>query len=285
MTRTVYPNDMVAHIWAHQSQDQARSNNGNLYFEGDTIYSYGSHFPIARHVDGVVLLTTDSYSVTTSAHVSRVAGACSHLTVFHVLHVCGHRHSDNFANYERRIEEALTKAARARTSTDWHLADAANLVAEANRYIALFRPGVPPLTMPDNLDEVRARAKRLAAEQAERTRRDNALRRERMAEDAQRWKDGEEKTMWGHPDTFMRIRGDVIETSKGAEFPVEHGRKAFGVIKRCHDAGKTYQRNGHSVPLGHFVIDSIDREGNVTAGCHFVKWTEVARVADLLGLT
>jgi hypothetical protein len=43
--RHVHPTDMVAHLWAHQSQDSAR-NGGNFYFEGDTLYSYGAHFPL-----------------------------------------------------------------------------------------------------------------------------------------------------------------------------------------------------------------------------------------------
>ena len=49
--RTVFDNSMVAHVWAQQGQDFGRSNNGNLYFEGPTIFSYGSHFPIASFTD------------------------------------------------------------------------------------------------------------------------------------------------------------------------------------------------------------------------------------------
>ena len=45
-TRNVHPSDMVAHLWAHKSQDFARNPCHNFYFHGDTIYSYGSHFPV-----------------------------------------------------------------------------------------------------------------------------------------------------------------------------------------------------------------------------------------------
>jgi len=52
----------------------------HLYFDGETIYSYGSHFPIACHVTDkhgkpAILFTTRSYSVTTSGHVSAVRSA------------------------------------------------------------------------------------------------------------------------------------------------------------------------------------------------------------------
>ena len=44
--RYVVDAPMVAHLWAHQSQDSAR-NGRNFYFEGKDIYSYGSHFRCA----------------------------------------------------------------------------------------------------------------------------------------------------------------------------------------------------------------------------------------------
>ena len=54
-------------------------SGNNFYFDGDTIYSYGSHFPIARHVETkrgrAVLFTTRDYSVTTSGHKWTVLAA------------------------------------------------------------------------------------------------------------------------------------------------------------------------------------------------------------------
>lgn len=48
--KQVYPTNEIPHLWAHKTQSNARNAQGNLYFDGDTIYSYGSHFAIARHV-------------------------------------------------------------------------------------------------------------------------------------------------------------------------------------------------------------------------------------------
>ena len=50
--RHVFPNREIPHLWAHQTQDEARNGTGSFYFRGATIYSYGSHFPIATHVKG-----------------------------------------------------------------------------------------------------------------------------------------------------------------------------------------------------------------------------------------
>lgn len=61
------------HLWANQSKPTAKS--GNVFFEGDTCYSYGKHFPIATLKtleDGtrVAFFNPSKYSVSTSRHQS-----------------------------------------------------------------------------------------------------------------------------------------------------------------------------------------------------------------------
>lgn len=48
----------------------------NMYIWGNTIYSYGHHFPIARWLDeDTVVFTTNEYSMTTAGHKSAVLRA------------------------------------------------------------------------------------------------------------------------------------------------------------------------------------------------------------------
>lgn len=78
---TVFENRMVAHVWAQQSQESGRSNNGQFYFTGRTLYSYGSHFVAGYFLPpevlapgfssrALALINDDSPSVTTSKHLS-----------------------------------------------------------------------------------------------------------------------------------------------------------------------------------------------------------------------
>lgn len=62
----------LPHIWA--AQKQSEGNAGSFYFRDATIYSYGSHFPIATIVDNDVLFTMLSYSNTTAKHISKTRG-------------------------------------------------------------------------------------------------------------------------------------------------------------------------------------------------------------------
>jgi len=66
-------NKMLARAFA----DGATSGRGShMFIDGDTIYSYGRHFPIAtRGADGTVYLTTKTYSVSTARQISHVRNA------------------------------------------------------------------------------------------------------------------------------------------------------------------------------------------------------------------
>ena len=67
MTQTVFANTMVAHVWAQGSQAHGRSHNGNFYFDGRILYSYGSHFAVGVLMnDGAAVLNSDKYSISTS---------------------------------------------------------------------------------------------------------------------------------------------------------------------------------------------------------------------------
>lgn len=82
----VFTNDMVAHVWAQQSQQSGRSANGQFYFEGPYLYSYGTHYVagLFASVGGPVFINGDSNSMTTNRHRSRAWGAVSHLSPWHV---------------------------------------------------------------------------------------------------------------------------------------------------------------------------------------------------------
>ncbi len=284
-TRTVYPVDMVAHLWAHKSQDFARNPGHNFYFHGDTIYSYGSHFPIARHVTrkgrGAVLFTTHSYSVTTAGHISVVAGACRHLTVFHVADVTASR--PQFAEYRSRYMALVAKYAKARTRKPEILACLRGLVSEANQYADFFGLRAR-LTLPDDLTAMIAECQAIEKRERERKQREERKREREAQERLQKWVDGQSDYCPDYGPIRLRIVGDELQTSRGARVPLAHAVKAFRVIKRLHDKGQTYERNGHTIHLGHFALDAVDSAGNVRAGCHEVAWDEIARVATLAGV-
>ena len=72
-------NSTIAKLWAIQAQHHARNKRRNFYFTGNTIYSYGEHFPIASIAEQFgrkyVLYNSRTYSMTTNRHQSAVSWA------------------------------------------------------------------------------------------------------------------------------------------------------------------------------------------------------------------
>lgn len=64
----------VFHLWAHQAKPEAKS--GNVRFDGVDLYSYGAI--IATMINGVVVLSDRSYSVTTARHQSKARQALTY---------------------------------------------------------------------------------------------------------------------------------------------------------------------------------------------------------------
>jgi len=52
-----------------------KGKGSNMFIEGDTIYSYGYHFPIAKRFNGIYLVNSDGYSNSTSKQQGRVRDA------------------------------------------------------------------------------------------------------------------------------------------------------------------------------------------------------------------
>ncbi len=135
---------MVAHLWANQAQTSARNATNNFFFDLDTIYSYGSHFPIARHITNkrkqkAILFTTRGYYTTTAKHIREVRGALRGRDelVFNVPEINRYGLSDNKAildDYGRRIVAIGEKIPLARQNKTGLINQLENLVAEANSY-------------------------------------------------------------------------------------------------------------------------------------------------------
>lgn len=304
----VFKTGEVSHLWAHRTQEDARNGQDNLYFTGDTIYSYGGHFPIARHaVNGAgeraILFTTATYSVTTSGHCSAVRSAIpSGTSVFHVRNVCrgtnqrgdltADDHRSNLADYASRIDKDIVTSARARSSytKEWNHQHAVRLRDEAFAYCAFFdlpAPVIPAVPQLDSeaLTAIRKREAQRAREKAEQTKRERADATTRQQELITKWRAGLYSGSLYDVPVMLRIDGDEVETSRGARFPILHAKRGLRVVRKVRESGHAYIRNGHTVYLGPYAIDRIEPDGTVKAGCHVVSWEEIERIAPLLDST
>lgn len=317
--KQVYNTSEVAHLWMHKAQAGARNKQGNFYFDGDTIYSYGGHFPIARHVESAagkpaILFTTRGYSNTTSKHISLVRRAIPNSTlVFYV--------PDTYvtlAGVSRKLGQDVTRAyeklstARSKPQTALAYRALQSEVGKANefnewagykRHHELPKNAAEYETISREYEaalEVRRRERdarrmeqyRLARERREQESREWAA---KVPELIEAWKRGENphelsySRLYDLPVMLRIVDGDgtnggEIETSHGARFPVEHARRGVEFVRRIMATGQGYRRNGHTFHLGVYALDEVTPDGTVIAGCHRVAYAEVERIAALLGM-
>jgi hypothetical protein len=99
---TVFNNQMVAHVWAQNNQHYGRSNNGQFYFEGPCLYSYGHHFMVGAIMpNGLAIMVhpSDSPSITTTQHISEARSAVRHRRVAFLRGLNSERYSHNHNAY------------------------------------------------------------------------------------------------------------------------------------------------------------------------------------------
>jgi hypothetical protein len=318
MKKVLGSHAQTAHVWAQNIQTEGRASDKRMFFEGGTIYSYGRHFAIASHVkdlkgNAAVLFTTQGYSVSTAKHIGLVRRALiGNDKVYYVPEAQAGYEKENLARFDRVANSLVKKYAAPRirqTTRDKIAFELRETLEKRNLFGFAFVKGYKAVAMPDDIRDLannleKAHVARIKAEARIKRReqeakykeaeRDLGMPRHTWAAAWREHKDALSNSHWytvkaflrEHVGTLLRLDGSSLNvvTSEGAEFPVKHAKLAFKMIRQTRLNKTTWQRNGHSIHLGAFQIDSIDTEGNVKAGCHTILWPEILLMAQKIGL-
>lgn len=284
------------HTWAHQVRESGTS--GNVSFQGTRFYSYSTcigHLVRAKNGRQCVLLSWLSHSVTTAGHISAITAATSHLKQFWVASPSNKPGRLHVKFYSDRISQA--KQALAKTNARGlprRLSELKATVRAANDFCEEFGFKTR-FTLPDDMEELQEQASkeyaRTTARDAARIRKDEKRRKEEQAiRDAEkakhleRWLAGESvRAPYVKPDR-MRIVDSEVQTTGGASVTVKAlkriAAKVLGIVRK----GGEWHRNGDTISVGDYPLDSIDADGTVCVGCHTFAKEEVERMAKLLGM-
>lgn len=289
---TVFSNSQVAHVWAQQRQEEGRSHNGQFYFRGRQLFSYGSHFLVGQFVtnkrgERAVLLNSDSYSPTTGRHQSyaRQAVGGLGLPIFHTPGA-SHDYRDALSRMTEKAGELAASAGRMRSQyrKDWATTEAVALLDEAE---ALARFAGIRWRRPASLEAIALEIGKAKLREVKRRKLEAAKQRQRDAERFAEWQAGapvycpDSYRTDEHGGAHIRIVGDELQTSMGARVPLAHAVRAFRFIKLVRQRGEAWQSNGHSIRVGPFTVDRIEANGDMRAGCHTFKWAEIEHAAQV----
>jgi hypothetical protein len=280
--KKVLSSDMVAHTWANQSQDEARTTTGNLYFNGDSIFSYGRHFCIARHVKGAILFTTRSYSNTTAKHISIVRQACRDQKI---IYCPDPRDSTwgNFDNFTIKIKNALYGLDKAKKPEKY--IGPANSIFERAKIYADFMGVKIPLEMVELIasvnngvykDYLKKEAERIQKEREEAETRQLI----QFKIDLVEWRKGKTHRLYNSTFDYLRINPkNRIETSQNIEIPMEIAKRTYNFI-----IGSL--KTGGCIGCDHRILDYGIKEvtkDHVKVGCHTIQMAEIKKMAKKLG--
>lgn len=297
----------VAHTWAHQLQSDARTAQNNFYFNGDTIYSYGSHFPIAKILpDGKVLMTLRTYSNTTTKQVGLVRSAVSHMEKLYCYDINSnytqgnYEHQRNIARWVANIEGNVTKLQTARKPEKYIDAIKAE-IAQLNAYTSYFNVELSEeqktlLSIGDSDGFKELAHKRQEAKKAELKRIEElgkpiylryceAWRENKVTELSELLSEREKadgnkytRAIGDKLPTLLRVNGTELETSKGIKMSIEVAHRFYKwwlskCENPCTDCG---------YKMLNYEVTRANKDGLVV-GCHNIPASEIQLISIKLG--
>jgi hypothetical protein len=273
--------DQVIHLWANQTQSDARC--ANVFFEGKSVYSYGRHYELGRLVQfngvTVALVNNTGYSVTTSKHISAAYHAVAHLP--RIMTKAG----DGFWDIKKSLIETqgnLVESLMGLFSqrcfwSGFRFDKVVEQIAEFNQTATAL--GFKKLCI-DVTDDFKAlvneHVKLAEARQLELTSPEAIAKREakalkRAANAVQTWRNGGAltKELRNLRPMLLRINGDEVQTTGGASVPLTHALRLLRMIE--HGTAKAGE------PVGSFKLDEIQGE-TIKIGCHTIALDEARTV-------
>ena len=270
----------LAHAWANGLSKDGKC--GTMYFEGDRIYSYGSHYEIARLVEApnglrFAFINSNGYGNATAKHTNHVrhaipldvrvvdvpfflsgSGGWSRYQYFDER-----RMIETVQNIMQQVEQLVQSQLRARDQY-YHFIHAQRRLADVVVLCESFEERIPKL--PPDWDKAEAKAALLRDTKEQRERERQEKQRQAELEKLERWLKGERVGPLYNVPIHLRFTDasqDWIETTKGARVRTD---MALGMLVKL----KTRQASKGDKLDGYTLLGYDEHE--VTIGCHKIGW-------------
>ena len=269
--KTVFSgNSQIAHLFAYLSQYEARNSANNFYFRDKSIFSYGHHFCIAKHIQNskgekAILFTKRSYSNTTAKHIQIVRGATSHLNKIYCISP-DYSHLENFEGWINLVEIQARNLLTAK-KPEKYLSIISQLESEVLIYANFFEVEIPEklkeaLSIKDKSNYLEYKGKKELFEKQEKERQQKE-RKERHKKALKEWLNGKTYIIYNKVDfDYLRLNGENVETSQGVKIPLNDAKAFYLGIKE--------NRIKEGQHILNFSVLKIDKK-SIQIGCHDFK--------------
>lgn len=319
--KSVFNNQMVAHVWAQMNQPHGRNSSNSKHFDDSLAYSYRTpvaHIVETRGAGRILLYVPNKWGNTTAKHIYSYRLAFNGGAEYEVPDIFPygvHRnHKENvayllskYAEERARLMRVPCDSGRVRNLEAYETLR--TLARRVEGYCAAFNvDGYCPPDYAGDSNAIVARRDRLLADPkraAKREARAIAEHRRMLDRTAEQYaRNAEGRIAWYRGDDAMTIprlsdenggallrigpsrsaAGITIQTSWGAEVPVP---EATALLPRLFAARANLRGTVLNLKcdwgIGHFSVNCIDTAG-IVAGCHTIHWAELERIAAALGV-
>ncbi|MFN9108556.1 MAG: hypothetical protein ACK5XN_00540 [Bacteroidota bacterium] len=300
--KTKFNNPELTHVWANQTQSNGKGSS--MFFENESIYSYGYHFKIAQIVDfdnrKAVLFNNKSYSNTTNKHQSLVKRSIpSHYPIFNVVYFpsdlqCITAHRDNLAEYIKHAETHRENTKTARKLKEANLNMVNYYLNNFKNYCKFFNisdlskltfSSLHGLSIEERYNSLVLWAdeylnsdiyKNWLIKKAEDEKKQEEKRLIEKAEQIQKFREFKVSCVWGIGTNLLRFNKetDEIETSGGVKMPKNIFFDAYQRLKN-----NTLSIGQH---IGSYRFNGSDNN-ILMIGCHKIDIKEVEAVVSFVG--
>lgn len=274
-----------AHQWANKGKKQSSANSNIKYWDFKTIYSYGSHFILAKRIEfegnEYIFLNENNYSNSTSKHKSHVWNACKHLETISVPFLSNgsfylHQLPQIIDNLINEGLELFKKQLKAHT-TFTHYQNGQSAINRAFRLNNLFKLG---LDLDSKIDQdLRSQASEKAklvrenfdlkqTQKREKAEKERLERREKERENLTNWLNNEYNGQLYNLPVYLRFNSDKsqIQTSHGAIVPT---KEAFILLDKLRNG---IDCKGYKIGNYTLIESTLD---HVKIGCHVISWNVI----------
>lgn len=289
--KTVFNNSTVAHVWANQQQEHGMSPNRNFFFEGESIYSYGYHFRIAKYHTNeqgeiAVLFTNRTYSVSTANHINYTLQAIAHDNIIYCHNPNGHSHTGNFEEWLKDMD-STAKSLQTAKKPEKYLNRIGNIFLQVKRYAEYFRLDIPlsivalsEIQHKDEYNHLLTQRAELAKLQkiAEEKKVNKAIK-----EQLKKWRSFKiDRLTFRNEFDYLRFNAlkNRVETSQSVQIPTQKALEFYKWVKNTLANGGC-TGNCHQTIL-HYGVKEVTKS-HIHIGCHKIKMVEVEKILNLMG--
>lgn len=263
----------VIHLFAQKSQYSARCSN--VYFYGNSIYSYGSHYELGRFMEingeAAILIEDKGYSVTTAKHIAEIKQATRQYTQYFTTKVqLQHVYSRIKLNYGKLLNarkkdlylpEILRSYEYFINSPFFTINDKKDV-----RFKELSKI-YNSVSSPENIEAAKIAAKKALAKQ-------QRIEAAKLKIDLKKFEAYEINSIYGQSEDYLRISqdGQTVETSQYVKVSIDAAKSLYNAIINKQDI------KGHKVD--NYTVISLN--GVLTIGCHKINTKSMHKVGKII---